>query len=433
VDNPARATADIDFALSACLTERQPVYLEMFEDVYAAPCDPPKAPLPRRPIPSIRANVESAVAAAAKKLLGSKNPVIWAGEELQRFGLQAAFEAFVAQTRIPFTTSLEGKSIVSEDNPLFAGVYDGRSSNDATAALVAGSDCLLTLGVWPTDINLLGVTAAVEDADHPWGDDEINALRGAVRVGAAYFPQVGLGDFLAGLAKALQKYRCPAPFSRKPTPLPTSRPADPIAFDSFFARMRSFVTASDVVVADIGFSVLGAMDLPIAARSGFISQAVWSAIGYAVPAAIGVKCASPEKRPVIFAGDGAFHMTIQAIGTMVSLEQNPVIFVMNNGIYGVEQWLVDSTVFTPPGSPKKVTPINKLRRWEFSKLTEVFTGGDGYKVATLRELESALREIAARPARLAVVDVRLAELDLPSNAKWKVPDAKTSSKKAKGK
>ena len=193
--------------------------------------------------------------------------------------------------------------------------------------------------------------------------------------------------------------------------------------------MKYFVNDSMVVVSDIGFSVLGAMDIPIKVRSGFISQAVWSAIGYAAPASIGVKYALPGKRPVVFAGDGAFHMTIQAIGTMVQLNQNPIIFVMNNGIYGVEQWLVNSAVFTPPGDPSAVTPINKLLRWEFSKLPEVFTGGDGYRVSTLAELDQALVEIEKRPRRLAVVDVRLGEMSLPSNAMWKVPPAKKVSKR----
>ena len=429
VSNPFRAAMDIDFALSACLTEQLPVYLEMFEDVYAAPCKPPSTPLPRTPIQSVAANLQAAVAAAATKIKAAKKPVIWGGVEIQRQRLQDAFDAFVAQTRIPFTTSLEGKAIVSEDNPLFAGVFDGKSSNAATLALVNASDCLITLGAWPTDINLLGITPGEEAGDHPWGDDEINALRGSVRIGTAYYPQVNLDDFIAGLAKALAKYRCPAPF--KPVPLPTlvAKPTDALSFDNFFNRMKSFVNESHVVVADIGFSVLGAMDLRIPLRAGFVSQAVWAAIGYAVPASIGVKFALPDKRPVVFAGDGAFHMTIQAVGTLVQLNQDPIIFVMNNGIYGVEQWLVNAAVFAPPGDPSVITPINKLQRWEFSKLTDVFIGGDGYKVSTIAELEQVLSQIEKKPGRLAVVDVHLPELGLPSNALWKVPSAKQSSKK----
>lgn len=430
IDDPSRAPLDIDAVLSTCLTARQPVYLELLEDIYNVACERPTAPLPHRPMPSIPLNLQTAVAAAAKKIKAAKNPVIWGGVEIQRQGLQETFEALVAQTRIPFTTSLEGKSIVSEDNSLFAGVFDGLSSNDLTSAVVNTSDCLIALGAWATDINLLGVTGTEEGGIIPWGDDEIRACLGAVRVGTAYYPQVALGDFIHGLAKELVGYH--ATEVGKPTPAvvhPAPAPTDPLSFDNFFEYMRHFVNDSMVVVSDIGFSVLGAMDLPIKLRSGFVSQAVWSAIGYAAPAAIGVKYAMPGKRPVVFAGDGAFHMTIQAIATMLRLEQNPIIFVMNNGIYGVEQWLVNASVFYPPGDEAAVTQINKLSRWEFSRLTEVFTGGDGYKVSTVGELEHALVEIEQRPHRLAVIDVRLPILSLPSNAKWKVTPPSTSPKK----
>lgn len=430
IDDPFRATLNIDSVLSTCLTERQPVYLEMFEDMYAAPCEPPTRPLPNGSFPSDPTNLPNAVAAAAAKIKAAQQPFIWGGVEVQRLGLQDEFEALLKQTGIPFTTSLEGKSIVSEDNPLFVGVFDGKSSNAAVTDLVANADCLIALGAWTTDINLLGITGSESGGAKPWGDDEVSVLRGAARVGTGYFAQVELGDFINGLAQALKGYRAPAlpnPAPVPPRPKPSS--SESLNFDNFFDRMNQFVDDSMVVVSDIGFSVLGAMNIPIKLRSGFVAQAVWSSIGYAAPASMGVKYAMPGKRPVVFAGDGAFHMVCQTIGTMVALKQNPIIFVMNNGIYGVEQWLVNASVFQPPGHPKQVLATNKLVRWEFSQLTEVFGGGDGYKVRTLRELDEALKKIQRRSSQLALVDVRLPELSFPANASWKI-DADASTSKA---
>lgn len=420
IDDPDRAGLNIDSALSTCLTEQLPVYLELFSDMDTALCDPPRGKLPNKPLASDPANLKAAVDAAAAKIRAAKQPVIWGGVEIQRLGLQDEFEAFVKQTGIPFTTTLLGKSIVSEDNPLFAGVYDGLSSNDATSALFTSADCLVALGAWITDINLLGVTGNETGGVKPWGDDEINASRGAAHVGTAYFAQIQLGDFIKQLAAALKDRR---PSRRvkpsAPAKRPAPKPSDALDFDNFFARMSTFIDDSMVVVSDIGFSVLGSMDTHIALRSGYVSQAAWASIGYAAPAAMGVKYAMPDKRPVVFAGDGAFHMVCQTLATMVVLEQNPVIFVMNNGIYGVEQWLVDATVYRPPGNKKGVTPINRLHRWEFSRLVEVFVGGRGYRVSTMRELNQALGEIERQPDELALVDVRLPELSIPANALWK--------------
>jgi indolepyruvate decarboxylase len=80
---------------------------------------------------------------------------------------------------------------------------------------------------------------------------------------------------------------------------------------------------------------------------------------------------------------------------------------------------VDAPAFASPGDAFEVEPLSRLRRWEFSKLADVFTGCDGYRVGTVGELERALAEIDARPGRLAIVDVRLPEWSLPSNALWR--------------
>jgi indolepyruvate decarboxylase len=113
-------------------------------------------------------------------------------------------------------------------------------------------------------------------------------------------------------------------------------------------------------------------------------------------------------------------MTIQAFSTMLNVGISPVIFVMNNGIYGVEQWLVDASVYAPPGDPGRVTPINKLARWEFSQAPDLFGGGVGYRVETLAELDVALTNIAQNPNQLTIVDVRLPELSVPACTQWKI-------------
>ena len=422
VNNPSRAPLDIDAALTTCMSERLPVYLEMFEDLYGSICMRPTSPLVIAPVPSVAANLTAAVAAAVGKIRSANRPLIWAGAEIRQAGVADQLEELIAQTAIPFTTSLAGKSVISESNQLFRGVYDGLSSNPVTAALFNASDCLITLGAWPTDINLLGTVGSEMLATGPWGAEPIRALRGSVHVGGSYYAQVNLGDFITELTTNLASYRYIGSGETLPTGVSPPTPAadDPLTFDSFFHRMNSAIDDSHVIVADIGFSGLGSMDIPMPTRNGYVSQAVWASIGYAVPAAIGVGYAFPGKRPIVFAGDGAIHMTIQAFSTMINIGISPVIFVMNNGIYGVEQWLVDASVYAPPGDPGRVTPINKLARWEFSQAPGLFGGGVGYRVETLAQLDVALAAIAQAPNQLTIVDVRLPELSVPACTQWKI-------------
>ena len=62
-------------------------------------------------------------------------------------------------------------------------------------------------------------------------------------------------------------------------------------------------------------------------------------MGFAVPAAIGVKIGVPEKMVIAIAGDGGFQMTIQELGTIMQ-EKLPIkILLLNNEYLGmVRQW-----------------------------------------------------------------------------------------------
>ncbi|OWY06970.1 thiamine pyrophosphate-binding protein [Thioclava sp. IC9] len=58
------------------------------------------------------------------------------------------------------------------------------------------------------------------------------------------------------------------------------------------------------------------------------------AMGYGVPAAIAAKVAQPERTVVCFAGDGDFQMTSQELATAAQAGAQPIILILNNGIYG---------------------------------------------------------------------------------------------------
>ena len=58
------------------------------------------------------------------------------------------------------------------------------------------------------------------------------------------------------------------------------------------------------------------------------------AMGYGLPAAIAAKIAYPERRVVCFAGDGDFQMTCQELATATQHGAQPIVLILNNGIYG---------------------------------------------------------------------------------------------------
>jgi thiamine pyrophosphate-dependent acetolactate synthase large subunit-like protein len=168
------------------------------------------------------------------------------------------------------------------------------------------------------------------------------------------------------------------------------------------------------------------------AQGGFIAQLAWAAIGYGVGATPGVTLANQiagrTRRTVTITGDGAFAEALNTLGTIAQLGQDAVIFVMDNRIFAVEQWLINADAFCPGAPPPEfatLTDVPQGHIWDYVKLAEGF-GGQGFAVTTNAELSAVLAQLASPPTNpitgkptFTLVAVRLPHNDLPSNARWK--------------
>jgi acetolactate synthase I/II/III large subunit len=71
----------------------------------------------------------------------------------------------------------------------------------------------------------------------------------------------------------------------------------------------------------------------------FITSGGLGTMGYGLPAAIGVKCAFPDKQVVDIAGDGSIQMNIQELATAAQYKISVKVVLLNNGYLGmVRQW-----------------------------------------------------------------------------------------------
>lgn len=413
----------IDAILDACILYGKPVYLEVFEDVWRMKCAPPTAPLAVRKLKGCQENARKAAQQVAKMSVGKKI-IFWGGEEVQRYGLQKEFLALVEETDTEFVTSILGKSVVSENHPKFKGVFNGNASPKDVKERFEKAGLKIGLGVWTTGKNLGGFDV--------WKDDTVLANHTGVRMGAGYEPNVSLRDFLIFLKEELIKakseaYQMYGPGKLKSAFFVAAAKNDAkvqITYDLFFARMNSFINGSHVVVADAGFPLLGAQGIRIPEANGFVAQASWLSIGYSVPAATGVKCARPDKRAVVFVGDGAFQETCQAISTQNKLKHNTIVFVLDNGIYGIEQMLVNPNPFRgkdkvdyPLPDLNTVYAYNDMHPWKYAKLVDVF-GGKGFEVSSMDELEDVLVKLDGITQN-TIIHVHLPKTGIPEAIAYK--------------
>ncbi len=193
-------------------------------------------------------------------------------------------------------------------------------------------------------------------------------------------------------------------------------PDDSLTYQGFYDSIAAHVAEDAVVMGGTGFNFFGSLELPVNTASSFVFQAAYADIVYVTPAAFGVDLGTDDQRVMVFAGDGGFQMTAQCIGTMAEKGLDPIIFVLNNGGYGIEQWLSDPSVF---GNDAPFYPLAEIHDWHYSKLPEAF-GGKGWRVETYGELESAVEATLATTGEPCLIEVKVPHKSLPELAEFKV-------------
>jgi indolepyruvate decarboxylase len=241
----------------------------------------------------------------------------------------------------------------------------------------------------------------------------IVAYDNSVRIGYATYSNVPICQFLAMLEQlfAEQKPNGGTPWVHQGPVAKAEavRGQEAVTYSRFFERITPWVDAGMTLLPDESSSMYVACNVPVRRQDGFVAQAAWGSIGYASPAGFGLSVADPSRRPVVFAGDGGFQMTAQTLGSMAHFRLNPIVFVMDNGIYGIEQALTNPGTYT---QHEPFEDFNVVPRWDYVKLAEAL-GVQGRKVATMAELDVVLAEVKAQPKSAFLVQVMIPERNIP--------------------
>ena len=391
--DPATAFQEIDRVLAAVQRYRRPVYLELPRDMVHARGQAdtaPAAPAPRSDPDVLREALDQMV----DRLRQARQPVVLAGVELHRFGLQDKLLELLEKTRLPVAATVLSKSIVRENHPCFLGVYEGAMGHEAVRDYVEASDCLLLLGAPMSDIDLGINTAHLDPARTIYaGSDRLT-------ISHAVYENALLADVLQGLIDAGLPPRETADRPPRAEPQPfTPAPGQPVTTARLFACLDAFLDPETILVADVGDALFGSLDLCIAHATEYLSPAYYLSLGFAVPGAVGAQLARPDHRVLAIVGDGAFQMTGMELSTVARYGLNPIVLVLNNKGYGTERPMLDG-------------PFNDLHNWRYYRIPEVLGTGRGFLVETEDQLSQALQEARADTAGFSILDVQLDPHDL---------------------
>ncbi|MGC5702691.1 alpha-keto acid decarboxylase family protein [Pseudomonas sp. NFXW11] len=414
LDDSASAPGLIDAALVQAISQRRPIYLEAWQNVWGEPCPRPQGELAPEPARCDQDSLAAAIEASLQRLGSARSPVIMLGIEVARYGLQDQVMRLIEASGLPFTTSLEAKTVVDESHPQFIGTYVGPASRLWTQAFMQDVDCILALGVIFTDDYL---QLLAKDFSRI-----ILVNSQQARTGLQYYPHVPLPAYMQQLLTAMgldQDYPL-LHNAREPAPaalLKQGAADDALGYDLFlemlddFARQHDLWADSSLILGESSalYAASNLNDLP---RDSFVADAIWGSLGHETGCALGVALGS-GRRPIVVAGDGGFMMICQSLSTLVRNRVNALVFVMSNEVYAIEQAFVDITAFEPGG---QFAPFDILPSWDYLALAKGF-GAEGFKVSTRAGLEQLLPQFLGLKDRPALIQVVIPQRDLAPQIK----------------
>ena len=178
-----------------------------------------------------------------------------------------------------------------------------------------------------------------------------------------------------------------------------------------WSKVSAWFREGDIIITETGTSAFGIVQTKFPNNTIGISQVLWGSVGFTVGATLGAVMAAeeidPNKRVILFVGDGSLQLTVQEISTMVKWETRPYLFVLNNDGYTIDR-LIHGMSAT----------YNDIQPWNNLALLPLFNAKyyDAIQVSTTDELEKLFcDEEFAINSKIRMIEVMLPRMDAPIN------------------
>jgi acetolactate synthase-1/2/3 large subunit len=198
-------------------------------------------------------------------------------------------------------------------------------------------------------------------------------------------------DFARQAALAMEAWR------REVAVLHTADTA-PIKVERLCAEITDALPDDGILVADTGYSAIwSCTHIDYKPEQTYLRAA--GSLGWSFPAALGAKCAAPDRKVVCFNGDGAFYYHMAEIETALRYDLPITVVVNNNSGFGQ-----DACNMVARGMPiEQVRALAAFKPTDFAAIARSF-GANGVRVTEPGQLQAALQEAMAAD-KLTVVDV----------------------------
>jgi acetolactate synthase-1/2/3 large subunit len=392
-----------------------PVWIDIPIDVQAAPIDPHSlrsfdpAELQRGSSQDVAASVQEVI----DHLNHAERPFIFAGNGVRVSGAAEVFEKLVRSLNVPVGLTWLAMDLLDDDDELLVGRPGTVASRAANFAL-QNADFVLVIGArldaplmgWDPRQFARGAYKAVVDIDPA----ELRKLQGFIDT-AICADARGFIDAMLQQGSSVHKRdrscwlkRCHDWKNRYPIVLPEHRAPGLVSVYHLAEVIGEEVGPDDRVVSGSSGSAIEVFLLSYRARKGrrVFHTAGLGAMGFGIPASIGVCLGSGGNKTICVDGDGGFQLNVQELATIAHLNLPIKFFVLNNDGYAS----IRATQRNYFGGPN-IGCDSKTGLFvpDYRKIAQAY----GLKMALIEDqsdLRSAVREVL-RGREPVVCDVRV--------------------------
>lgn len=369
------------------------VYEEEAEvnDLYPDPC---MARWPyQRPVADLR-EIDRAIALLA----AAKRPVIVCGQGALVSDAGDEVIALAEEFNIPVGCTMTGKGTVSEVHPLSIRLIGARGGTSRSNRFLETADLVFFVGSntdsagtdgWKLPSNLGGpkiVSLNIDgvDASNNYPTDAV--LVGDAKATLEYMTKRIKASGIKGSAEnAAEIASAMAELDRSTTELCTC-PNTTVHPIRFVKELRALLPKKSFVVVEPSMASIFSAAFLVQKQQGrmFISNYTNGALGYSLPAAVGVAVAHPDSTVFAMGGDGSFHFNCGELETYSRLGLNIKMIVFCNNVFG---WIKGETQHVYH-SDFFATNFSKV---DYAGVATAF-GVKSYKIDDPNNINSVLKE-----------------------------------------
>jgi acetolactate synthase-1/2/3 large subunit len=347
---------------------------------------------------------------AARLILESRRPVIYAGGGIVRSDASAELLRLAELMGIPVVTTLMARGAFPDSHELHLGM-PGMHGTVAAVTALQKSDLLITLGARFDDrvtgkLSTFAPGARVIHADIDPAEISKNRHADVPIVGDAKEVIAELtttldAELKAGRTPDYEAWWATVRDWRQRYPLGYETPEDGTLAPQYVIERLGAIAGPDAIYA----AGVGQHQMWAAQFIGYEKPRTWlnsggaGTMGYAVPAAMGAKVGMPDKTVWAVDGDGCFQMTNQELVTCAINDIPIKVALINNSSLGmVRQW---QTLFY--NQRYSNTDLHAHRIPDFVKLADAY-GCHGLRVESPEQVDAAIEKAMSLNDAPVVID-----------------------------